>query len=188
MEYIDPHRLSRETGAAEAPRLEEVKLPDETEPTADDMEASEARREAKRQEYRKSVDQVKATLARLRRDEWRAFSEKWFPAWADDDPGLLAGFYADDAFYLDPFIPEGVVGKAALLVRVGEVLEKIKEWAWTQTDVVSVEDGFLYKWQATARSGDAAPKLAGVSLVQFDDHRKILRHEVYFDRSVLPRR
>jgi len=50
--------------------------------------------------------------------EARQFAEKWLPAWTGNDPELLAGFYSDDAIYLDPAIPAGVKGKTALLAEL----------------------------------------------------------------------
>ncbi|HEX7504125.1 MAG TPA: deoxyribodipyrimidine photolyase [Syntrophales bacterium] len=38
----------------------------------------------------------------LSAEEAKTFAEKWLPAWSWNNPELLAGFYSDDAFYLDP--------------------------------------------------------------------------------------
>ena len=40
-------------------------------------------------------------------DEARAFAEKWLPAWTGNQPERLAAFYAPDALYSDPAIPDG---------------------------------------------------------------------------------
>ncbi len=50
----------------------------------------------------------------LTETEARQFAEAWLPAWTGNNPEHLANFYSEDAFYLDPAIPEGVKGKAAL--------------------------------------------------------------------------
>jgi ketosteroid isomerase-like protein len=47
--------------------------------------------------------------------EARRFAEAWLPAWTGNNPEHLVSFYFDDAFYLDPGIPEGVKGKPALI-------------------------------------------------------------------------
>ena len=44
--------------------------------------------------------------------EAKKFAERWLPAWTGNNPELLASFYADDAFYLDPAIPHGVLPQA----------------------------------------------------------------------------
>ena len=46
--------------------------------------------------------------------EAKEFAERWLPAWTGNNPELLASFYSDDAFYLDPAVPRGVQGKPAL--------------------------------------------------------------------------
>ena len=51
----------------------------------------------------------------LTETEARRFAEAWLPAWTGNNAEHLASFYSDDAFYLDPAIPEGVKGKPALI-------------------------------------------------------------------------
>ena len=51
----------------------------------------------------------------LTASEARVFAGRWLPAWSGNDPQHLASFYSDDAFYLDPGVPDGVCGKPALL-------------------------------------------------------------------------
>ncbi len=41
----------------------------------------------------------------------REFADLWLPAWTGNNPEKLAAFYSEDAFYLDPGIPDGVQGK-----------------------------------------------------------------------------
>ena len=54
-------------------------------------------------------------------DEAKEFASKWLPAWTGNDPEGLAAFYSEDAFYLDPAIPEGVRGKADLLAYFSDL-------------------------------------------------------------------
>jgi ketosteroid isomerase-like protein len=51
----------------------------------------------------------------LSAEEARNFAERWLPAWTGNNPERLADFYSDDAIYLDPGVPGGVMGKPALL-------------------------------------------------------------------------
>jgi SnoaL-like domain len=117
--------------------------------------------------------------------EARAFAEKWLPAWSGNDPERLAGFYSDDALYVDPGVPDGVRGKAALLAYFRKLLAYNPEWVWTQIEGIPMQDGFLNKWRASIPVGNKTLEIVGVCLVQLDAARKIRRNEVYFDRSEL---
>lgn len=117
--------------------------------------------------------------------EARSFAERWLPAWSGNNPELLASFYSDDAFYLDPAIPAGVRGKPALLAYFRKLLAKNPDWVWTQLEGIPMEDGFLNKWRAVMPVGTTSLEVVGVCFVQLDDEGRIRRNEVYFDRSRL---
>jgi len=117
--------------------------------------------------------------------EARSFAEKWLPAWSGNDPKLLASFYSEDAFYLDPAIPDGVRGRPALLAYFKKLLGYNPDWVWSQIEAIPLEDGFLNKWMARIPVGGTTLRVVGVCLVQLDDAGKIRRNEVYFDRSDL---
>jgi len=115
----------------------------------------------------------------------RTFAENWLPAWSGNNPDLLASFYAEDAFYLDPGIPQGVRGKAALLAYFRKLLAVNPNWVWSQIEGIPMEDGFLNKWKARIPVGSKTLEIVGVCFVQLDRAGKICRNEVYFDRSDL---
>jgi hypothetical protein len=117
--------------------------------------------------------------------EAKQFAEKWLPAWSGNNPELLAGFYSDDVFYLDPGIPDGVKGKNNLLAYFHKLLSVNPHWIWTQIEGIPMEGGFLNKWRARIPVGPITPEIVGVCFVQLDDAGKIRRNEVYFDRSRL---
>ena len=117
--------------------------------------------------------------------EAKQFAEKWLPAWSGNNPELLAGFYSDDAFYLDPGIPDGVKGKNNLLAYFRKLLSVNPHWIWTQIEGIPMEGGFLNKWRAQIPVGPVTLEIVGVCFVQLDDAGKIRRNEVYFDRSRL---
>ncbi len=118
-------------------------------------------------------------------DEARQFAEKWLPAWTGNKPELLASFYSEDAFYLDPGVPAGVQGQAALLAYFKKLLAYNPEWTWTHMEGIPMEDGFLNKWRATIPVGSAMVEIIGVCFVQLNEAGKIRRNEVYFDRAQL---
>ncbi len=115
--------------------------------------------------------------------EAKAFAEKWLPAWTGNNPELLASFYSDDVFYLDPGVPVGVKGKTALLAYFTKLLSYNPAWVWTQLEGIPMEGGFLNKWRAVVPVGQAMLEIIGVCFVQLNDAGKIERNEVYFDRT-----
>jgi hypothetical protein len=117
--------------------------------------------------------------------EARSFAQQWLPAWSGNRPELLADFYSDDTFYLDPGVPGGVQGKPALLEYFRKLLAQNPDWVWTQIEGIPLEDGFLNKWHASIPVGSIVLDVIGVCFVQLDDSGKIRRNEVFFDRSVL---
>jgi len=64
--------------------------------------------------------------------EAKEFADRWLPAWTGNNPEKLPAFYSDDAFYLDPGIPDGVQGKKCLLAYFRKLLAQNPEWIWTQ--------------------------------------------------------
>ena len=113
------------------------------------------------------------------------FAEEWLPAWSGNRPEFLGSFYSDDAFYLDPGVPAGVSGKAALLVHFKKLLGYNPNWVWSQIEAIPMEGGFLNKWRARIPVGASELDIVGVCLVQLNSAGKIRRNEVYFDRSEL---
>jgi hypothetical protein len=124
-------------------------------------------------------------MRHLDREQARAFAAKWLPAWTGNRPEHLLSFYSEDAFYLDPGVPDGLQGRNELLAYFRKLLAAYPDWVWTQTDAIPMEDGFLNKWHAMIPVGGRTIEATGVCLVQFDDEGLIRRNEVYFDRSLL---
>jgi hypothetical protein len=101
--------------------------------------------------------------------EARRFAEDWLPAWSGNNPELLAGFYAEDTFYLDPSVPAGVKGKSELLVHFKKLLAHNPNWVWSQTEAIPMQDGFLNKWRALIPVG--AVQLEVVGICEIAKHR-----------------
>lgn len=123
----------------------------------------------------------------LTAEEARRFAAEWLPAWTGNSPEALAAFYSDDAFYLDPGVPDGLAGKPALLAYFRKLLAANPRWEWTQVEGIPMADGFLNKWHARIPVGTTTLELVGVCLVQLDAAGRIRRNEVYFDRTPLLR-
>ena len=115
----------------------------------------------------------------------REFADLWLPAWTGNNPKKLVAFYSEDAFYLDPGIPDGIQGKKKVLAYFKKLLAQNPEWVWTQIEGIPLEDGFLNKWHALIPVGKKKLDFVGVCLVQMDGNGLIRRNEVYFDRTNL---
>ena len=120
----------------------------------------------------------------LSADEARDFAARWLPAWSGNDPERLATFYADDAFYSDPAIPNGVGGKQELLRYFTVLLSRFPDWEWTNVDALPLEGGFLNLWRARIPVAGREVICEGVCTVELRDSL-IARNCVYFDRSEL---
>lgn len=113
-------------------------------------------------------------------EEARQFCTSWLPAWTGNDAERLASFYTEDAFYLDPTVPQGVQGKPALILYFRKLLGNNPAWVWEHLSGVPLEDGFLNKWKVSIPVGDRVIDCRGVCSVQLRDGL-IYRNEVYFD-------
>ena len=121
----------------------------------------------------------------LSKDEAVAFAERWLPAWTGNDPERLASFYAEDCFYSDPAVPDGIEGREALTAYFRVLLDRFPDWVWTNTEAIPLEGGFLNFWHATIpMEGELNVDCDGVCTVQLRDGL-IARNQVYFDRSEL---
>lgn len=117
----------------------------------------------------------------------REFCARWLPAWSGNRPELLAGFYATDAFYRDPEVPDGLRGRPALREYFSRLLARFPDWVWTHVRGVPLEGGFLNHWHAAIPVGREVVEVTGVCTVQFDADGLIRANEVFFDRSELLR-
>jgi hypothetical protein len=117
-------------------------------------------------------------------DDARAFAEKWLPAWTGNRPERLASFYALDAVYSDPAIPEGLRGREALQEYFRKLLARNPEWVWVHRGSIPMEDGFLNLWRASIPVGERTVESEGVCTVQLRDGLIYANH-VFFDPSEL---
>ncbi|MCI5055188.1 MAG: nuclear transport factor 2 family protein [Flavobacteriales bacterium] len=114
-------------------------------------------------------------------EESKAFAEKWLPAWTGNDADGLISFYAEDAFYLDPARPKGIHGKNEIYKYFQRLLNHYPNWVWTQREAIPMQHGFVNLWNLR----DSNVNIDGLCFVQMDSNHKILRNEVYFDRTLL---
>jgi hypothetical protein len=87
----------------------------------------------------------------------KRFTDRWLPAWTGNDPERLTAFYADDAIYSDPAVPDGVR---------------------------PLDGGFLNYWHAVIPDHRRVVECDGVCTVTVEDGL-IRRNEVLFHRTPL---
>ena len=112
------------------------------------------------------------------------FCSKWLPAWTGNNPELLISFYSEDAFYSDPFIPQGVKGSEPLLAYLRKFLNFNPNWKYDQVEIFPTEKGFTLKWKVSLPVNNDTVVDYGLDIVEISND-KIIRNEVYFDTARL---
>jgi SnoaL-like domain len=86
---------------------------------------------------------------------------------------ILNEIWTDDGLYVDPAIPEGVRGPAALAAFIGQSFEELPGLAVTATsDLAVLADRGWYRWSATTADGQT---LSGTDFVEFAPDGRIAR-------------
>ncbi|MBU4385782.1 MAG: nuclear transport factor 2 family protein [Actinobacteria bacterium] len=112
------------------------------------------------------------------------FCSRWLSSWTGNEPERLIDFYAEDAFYSDPSVRNGIQGRDSLLEHFTRLLNANPDWEWEAVEAFPTRNGFTLKWKATIPVGDYAIEENGLDIVEIEDGG-ITRNEVYFDRSGL---
>jgi len=97
--------------------------------------------------------------------------------WTESHPAArlaaLAEIWAEDGLYVDPEVPDGVRGRAALSDFVGTSHEELPGLTIKATSELSVlGDRGWYSWEATTAGGDA---FDGIDFVEFAADGRIER-------------
>jgi hypothetical protein len=108
------------------------------------------------------------------------FCERWLPAWTGNRPEHLISFYSDDAFYSDPFIPQGLKGKDKILEYLRKFISFYPDWKYEHVEIFPTENGFTLKWKVSLPINNETVVDYGVDIVEISNG-KIIRNEVYFD-------
>jgi hypothetical protein len=114
----------------------------------------------------------------------KEFTARWLPAWTGNDPERLASFYADEAIYSDPAVPDGIRGRPEIVGYFRRLLGRYPDWVWTNTAVRPLYGGFLNYWHAVIPDRGRVVECDGVCTVVFAGEL-IGRNEVFFDRTPL---
>lgn len=107
------------------------------------------------------------------------FNARWLKAWSDKDVERLVGFYAEDCFYLDPGVPKGIKGHAALRQYLTTLFGTLPATRYDPEEIWPTANGYCGRWYCVL--GDdpkAAPAMRGFDLVVMKGD-KIALNEVY---------
>ena len=103
--------------------------------------------------------------------------------WAEPDQGarlaVLSEIWAEDGVYVDPEVPDGVRGPAALSDLITTSLDEMPGLEIKATTaLVLLGDRGWYRWEATTADGEA---FDGIDFVEFDAEGRIERLTNFYD-------
>jgi hypothetical protein len=76
--------------------------------------------------------------------EPRDFLDRWLRAWTGNNPAELMGFDADDVFYSDPALRNGIRGREALLGYFSKLLAANPAWEWSLLEGGNISRNEVY--------------------------------------------
>ena len=112
------------------------------------------------------------------------FCQNWLTSWTGNNPEKLISFYSKTAYYQDPANPKGLKGHDKLLPYFKKLLAANPKWIWQMTEAYPTEKGFILKWRTTIPVKSEEITEYGIDILELEDN-KIIRNEVYFDRTEL---
>ena len=103
--------------------------------------------------------------------------------WAEPDQAarlaVLSEIWAEDGVYVDPEVPDGVRGPAALSDLITTSLDEMPGLEIKATTaLVVLGDRGWYRWEATTADGEA---FDGIDFVEFDAKGRIERLTNFYD-------
>jgi hypothetical protein len=106
-----------------------------------------------------------------------AVVHRYDEVWAERDVArrreILAEIWTENTVYLDPDVPDGLVGPDALVDFIEASFEEYPGLTVTATSEVDVlRDRAWYRWRQTSDNGQASD---GVDFIEFDAEGRILR-------------
>ena len=112
------------------------------------------------------------------------FCQNWLTSWTGNNPEKLISFYSKTAYYQDPANPKGLKGHVNLFPYFKKLLAANPKWIWRMTEAYPTEKGFILKWRATIPVKSEEITEYGMDIIELEGE-KIIRNEVYFDRTEL---
>ena len=110
----------------------------------------------------------------------KEFCKRWLPAWTGNRLEYLISFYSDDAYYSDPYIPQGIKGKEQLTGYLRKLISIYPDWKYEHIEIFPTKNGFTLKWKLSILINNETITDYGLDIVEISND-KIIRNEVYFD-------
>ena len=112
-----------------------------------------------------------------------AIVHRYDELWAEPDQAarlaILSEIWAEDGVYVDPDVPDGVRGPAALSDLITTSLDEMPGLEIKATTaLVVLGDRGWYRWEATTADGEA---FDGIDFVEFDAKGRIERLTNFYD-------
>jgi len=109
----------------------------------------------------------------------RRYDEVWAERNAARRLDALSKIWAEDGFYVDPDVPEGVLGAEALSDFVAASFEEMPGLTITAiSDVAVLGDRAWYRWKATTADGQS---FEGTDFIEFAPDNRIQRVTNFYD-------
>lgn len=118
------------------------------------------------------------------KNELQVFCRDWLAAWTGNNPDALLKFYDKNATYSDPAHRKGLKGHEEIRKYFVKLLDFYREWKWEPIEIFPIKTGAIVKWKNSIPTGTEVIHETGLDIVEIEE-RKIVRNEVYFDRSRL---
>jgi len=118
----------------------------------------------------------------MEKTKLKEFCIEWLDTWTGNNPEELIRYYAEDAYYQDPATPRGLKGDSKILNYFRKLLSKNPQWQWKLDEIYPTPNGFILKWNAKIPIGKENINAVGMDIVELRKD-KIIRNEVYFDRT-----
>ena len=112
------------------------------------------------------------------------FCQNWLTSWTGNNPEKLISFYSKTAYYQDPANPKGLKGHDKIFPYFKKLLAVNPKWIWRMTEAYPTEKGFVLKWRAIIPVKSEEIIEYGMDILELEGD-KIIRNEVYFDRTEL---
>lgn len=114
------------------------------------------------------------------------YNARWLNAWSEKDVGKLLTFYSEDVRYVDPGVPLGITGHAALRDYLTTLFGTLPATRYDPEEVWPTHNGYCSRWYCVL--GDdpkAAPAMRGFDLCVLRGDRIVL-NEVYVHMLAAP--
>ncbi len=120
----------------------------------------------------------------MKKKELETYLKSWVASWSGNQPEKLLKYYGSKVVFQDPLNPKGLKGKKALSPYLTKLLAKNPNWKWEIKEIIPTKKGCTVKTQAVIPVKKKLVKVPCVDILELKGS-KIVRNEVYFDRSKL---